>query len=55
MNSGSEVFSLWLIGSVALGQWLWRDNAAEAQSQSAMAIVKAEGPAIPFKSTAPKT
>lgn len=52
MKFGSEVFSLWLIGSVALGRWLWCEDAAEAPSP--IASVKDEGPAIPFKSTVPR-
>lgn len=52
MNFGSEVFSLCLIGSVALGRWLWCSGTAEALSP--IASVKDEGPAVPFKSTAPQ-
>lgn len=51
MNFGPEVFSLWLIGSVALGQWLWCEGATE--TPSSIPSVKDEGPVTTFKSTTP--
>lgn len=46
MNFGPEVLSLWLIVSVALGQWLWCDSKAEAPSPRPS--VKNECPASPL-------